>query len=45
MGGDDAPLSPDEGARVPVHMATLESGGPNGKFYGEVEGDIKEIPW
>jgi NAD(P)-dependent dehydrogenase (short-subunit alcohol dehydrogenase family) len=35
MGGEDAALSPQEGADTPVFLATLPQGGPNGKFFGE----------
>jgi NAD(P)-dependent dehydrogenase (short-subunit alcohol dehydrogenase family) len=41
MGGPHAPLSPAEGARTAVRLATLGPDGPTGKFFhGEVE-----VPW
>ena len=41
MGGDQAPLTPEEGADTPVWLATLPDGGPTGGFYRE----RKRIPW
>jgi len=33
MGGEDAPLSPTEGADTAVWLATLDADGPNGGFF------------
>ncbi|WP_083180402.1 SDR family NAD(P)-dependent oxidoreductase [Paenibacillus yonginensis] len=33
MGGDKAELSPEEGAKTAVRMATLPENGPTGTFY------------
>lgn len=41
LGGDQAPLTPEEGADTPVWLATLPDGGPTGGFYRE----RKRIPW
>jgi NAD(P)-dependent dehydrogenase (short-subunit alcohol dehydrogenase family) len=41
MGGDEAPLSPAEGADTAVYLATLPDDGPTGKFFYE----RREIPW
>ena len=41
MGGPGAPLSPEEGARTAVRLATLGANGPAGKFF-HGEG---ELPW
>ncbi len=41
MGGPQAPLLPEEGARTAVRLATLGPDGPTGKFF---HGD-KELPW
>ena len=41
MGGDQAPLTPEQGADTPVWLATLPDGGPTGAFYRE----RKSIPW
>jgi NAD(P)-dependent dehydrogenase (short-subunit alcohol dehydrogenase family) len=41
MGGDQAPLSPEQGADTPVWLATLPDGGPNGGFFRERQ----PIPW
>jgi NAD(P)-dependent dehydrogenase (short-subunit alcohol dehydrogenase family) len=41
MGGDQAPLTPEQGADTPVWLATLPDGGPTGAFYRE----RKQIPW
>jgi NAD(P)-dependent dehydrogenase (short-subunit alcohol dehydrogenase family) len=35
MGGDQAPLTPEQGADTPVWLATLPDGGPNGGFFRE----------
>jgi NAD(P)-dependent dehydrogenase (short-subunit alcohol dehydrogenase family) len=35
MGGDQAPLTPEQGADTPVWLATLPDGGPTGGFYSE----------
>lgn len=40
LGGERAPLSPEEGARTPVWLATM-SGSPSGKFFRNKE----EIAW
>ena len=41
LGGDDAPRTPEEGARTPAWLATLPDGGPNGGFFR----DEAEYPW
>jgi NAD(P)-dependent dehydrogenase (short-subunit alcohol dehydrogenase family) len=41
MGGDQAPLTPEQGADTPIWLATLPDGGPTGGFYKE----RKRIPW
>jgi NAD(P)-dependent dehydrogenase (short-subunit alcohol dehydrogenase family) len=41
MGGPHAPLSPAEGAKTAVRLATLGPDGPSGKF---LHGD-EELPW
>lgn len=41
MGGDLAPLTPEQGADTPVWLATLPDGGPTGSFYRE----RTLIPW
>ena len=41
MGGPQAPLLPEEGARTAVRLATLGPDGPTGKFF---HGD-EELPW
>jgi len=41
MGGDQAPLTPEQGADTPVWLATLPDGGPTGGFYRE----RTLIPW
>jgi len=41
MGGPQAPLSPVEGARTAVRLATLGPDGPTGKFFHGEE----ELPW
>lgn len=41
MGGNQAPLSPEEGADTPVWLATLPDGGPSGGFFRERQ----PIPW
>lgn len=41
LGGDDAPRTPEEGARTPVWLATLAAGGPNGGFFR----DEQPYPW
>ncbi|WNC72184.1 SDR family oxidoreductase [Thalassotalea psychrophila] len=35
LGGEDAPLSPEQGADTPVWLATLDADGPNGGFFRE----------
>ncbi len=37
MGGNQAPLSPEEGADTPVWLATLPDDGPSGGFFRERE--------
>ena len=41
MGGDQAPLSPEQGADTPVWLATLPDDGPSGGFFRERQ----PIPW
>ena len=41
MGGDQAPLSPEQGADTPVWLATLPDDGPTGGFFRERQ----PIPW
>ena len=41
IGGDEAPLTPDQGADTPLWLATLPDDGPSGGFYR----DRKPIPW
>lgn len=41
MGGDQAPLSPEQGADTPVWLATLPEEGPSGGFFRERQ----PIPW
>src|SRR5574341_568799 len=41
MGGAHAPLTPAEGARTAVRLATLGPDGPTGKFFHGTE----ELPW
>jgi NAD(P)-dependent dehydrogenase (short-subunit alcohol dehydrogenase family) len=41
LGGDQAPLTPEQGADTPVWLATLPDGGPTGGFYR----DRTRIPW
>jgi NAD(P)-dependent dehydrogenase (short-subunit alcohol dehydrogenase family) len=41
MGGDRAPLTPEQGADTPVWLATLPDGGPTGGFFRE----RTRIPW
>jgi NAD(P)-dependent dehydrogenase (short-subunit alcohol dehydrogenase family) len=41
LGGDEAPLTPEQGADTPVWLATLPDGGPTGGFYRE----RTRIPW
>ena len=35
LGGDQAPLTPEQGADTEVWLATLPDGGPTGGFYRE----------
>ncbi len=37
MGGSDAPKTPEEGADTAIWLATMEEGGPNGKFLKDRE--------
>ena len=41
LGSQRAPLEVEEGAKTAVRLATLDAGGPSGKFYHVDE----EIPW
>jgi NAD(P)-dependent dehydrogenase (short-subunit alcohol dehydrogenase family) len=41
MGGDSAPLTPEQGADTAVWLATLPDGGPTGGFFR----DRQAIPW
>lgn len=41
MGGQNAPLSPAEGADTAVWLATIPDGGPTGGFFR----DRRQIPW
>ena len=41
IGGNQAPLSPEQGADTPVWLATLPDGGPSGGFFRERQ----PIPW
>jgi len=41
LGGEEAPLSPEEGARTAVQLATVGPDGPTGRFFHEHE----ELPW
>ncbi|MEW6088210.1 MAG: SDR family oxidoreductase [bacterium] len=41
LGTDQAPMSPEEGAKTAVRLATLDSDGPTGKFFHF----DNEIPW
>ena len=41
MGGDQAPISPEQGAATPVWLATLPDGGPSGGFFREQQ----PVPW
>lgn len=44
MGGEDAPLSVEQGAATAVWLATLDAGGPTGRFFSStLEG--AEHPW
>jgi NAD(P)-dependent dehydrogenase (short-subunit alcohol dehydrogenase family) len=41
MGGEQAPLTPEQGADTPVWLATLPDGGPTAGFFRE----RRPIPW
>ena len=41
LGGEDAPRTPEEGARTPVWLATLPADGPTGGFFR----DEAPYPW
>ena len=41
LGGEQAPLSPEQGADTPVWLATLPDGGPTGGFFRKRQ----PIPW
>ena len=47
MGPPDAPMTPEQGARTPVWLATLGDDGPRGKYFAEMRwnGMPHEIPW
>lgn len=47
MGGPDAPFTAEEGAETALYLATLPTGGPNGKFFAEMRkfGGPFEVPW
>jgi len=33
LGGDEAPMNPEEGAKTSVSLATLDDDGPTGGFF------------
>jgi len=41
LGGDEAPLTPQQGADTPIWLAMLPDGGPTGGFFRERE----PVPW
>ena len=41
MGGNQAPISPEQGAITPVWLATLPDDGPSGGFFREQQ----PVPW
>jgi NAD(P)-dependent dehydrogenase (short-subunit alcohol dehydrogenase family) len=41
MGGEQAPLTAEQGADTPLWLATLPDGGPSGGFFSE----RRQIPW
>ena len=41
LGGEGAPLTPEQGAKTPVWLATLPAGGPTGGFFK----DCEPLPW
>jgi NAD(P)-dependent dehydrogenase (short-subunit alcohol dehydrogenase family) len=41
MGGDQAPILPEQGAATPVWLATLSDDGPSGGFFREQQ----PVPW
>ena len=41
MGGDQAPIPPEQGATTPVWLATLPDDGPSGGFFREQQ----PVPW
>jgi hypothetical protein len=41
MGGEQAPLTAEQGADTPLWLATLPDDGPSGGFFSE----RKQIPW
>ncbi len=47
MGPPDAPLTPEQGARTAVWLATLDDDGPRGKYFAEMRwtGTPHEVPW
>jgi NAD(P)-dependent dehydrogenase (short-subunit alcohol dehydrogenase family) len=47
MGGDNAPLTAEEGAETAVYLATLPTGGAQGKFFAEMRklGGAMELDW
>jgi NAD(P)-dependent dehydrogenase (short-subunit alcohol dehydrogenase family) len=46
MNGHRGRLTPEEGARIPVLLATLDEHGPTGAFLADNgTGDIRELAW
>lgn len=47
MGGENAPFTAEEGAETAVHLATLPTGGAQGKFFAEIRkfGGAIELNW
>jgi len=43
MGGEMAPLTPEEGARTVVWLATLDDDGPTGGFFQSEGREV--LPW
>jgi len=41
MGGNEAPMTAEEGAKTAVRLATLGPDGPTGRFFHSEE----ELPW
>ena len=45
-GGEAAPRTPEFGAKMAIHLATLDENGPSGKFLRmSDEQEIVEVPW